>query len=231
MNSIKHQPGLNMQSSTQSLFLQLHIVAGALSLLCSLIAVTARMANWPHRWHVLSGQVYTYAMWAIFLTVIPLTLIYKHNLFLLVVGIFSAYLATAGWRYAKNRKGTPQLLDWVLVGVMSITAVVMMAYGIWLLTKGVGLGIVMMVFSVIAGLLASQDILSMRQGGLTGKARIARHLTMMLAGTIAVITAALVVQVKFDPAFVVWIAPTLVITPLIAYWRRKVQGDSNGLKV
>jgi hypothetical protein len=215
----------------EKFFLQLHVVAGILSLLCALIAVAVRMANWPQRWHVLSGQIYTYAMWTIFLTVIPLTLFFKQNLFLLVVGIFSAYLATAGWRYAKNRQGTPQWVDWALVWLMALTAVVMLAYGIWLLSRGVGLGIVMIVFSVLAALLASQDIKSMRAGGLTGKARIARHLTMMLAGTIAVITAALVVQVKFEPAFVLWIAPTLIITPLISYWRRKVEGDSVGVKV
>ncbi len=209
----------------RQLFLQLHVMAGIVSLICAFIAVGARMANWPHRVHVISGQIYTYGMWTIFLTVLPLTLIFKQNLFLLVIGIFSAYLATAGWRYATHRKGTPRLLDWATAWLMAATAVAMLGYGLWLLSAGNRMGIVLMVFGAIGATLAALDISSLRKGGLTGKARIAQHLTMMLAGTIAVITAVLVAQVKFEPAFVLWIAPTFMITPMIVYWRRKVKGD------
>ena len=52
--------------------------------------------------------------------------------------------------------------------------------------------------------------------------RIARHLTNMLAGTIATVTAVVVVNVETDPPWLAWIIPTLVITPLIAWWNRRV---------
>jgi hypothetical protein len=43
----------------------------------------------------------------------------------------------------------------------------------------------------------------------------------MLAGTIAVITAVLVTNVNIEPVFILWILPTILITPLIFWWNRK----------
>jgi hypothetical protein len=44
----------------------------------------------------------------------------------------------------------------------------------------------------------------------------------MLAGTIAAVTAFTVVNVRVEPAFVVWLAPTVALTPLIVYWNHRV---------
>ena len=45
---------------------------------------------------------------------------------------------------------------------------------------------------------------------------------MMLAGSIATITAFVVVNFTFDPAFILWLAPTVVITPIILIWNIKI---------
>jgi hypothetical protein len=44
----------------------------------------------------------------------------------------------------------------------------------------------------------------------------------MLGGTIAVVTAVLVVNIEASPTWLWWVLPTFVITPMIAYWNRKV---------
>ena len=44
----------------------------------------------------------------------------------------------------------------------------------------------------------------------------------MMAGTIATVTAVLVVNVATDPVWIAWIAPTVVITPFIFYWNKKL---------
>ena len=60
------------------------------------------------------------------------------------------------------------------------------------------------------------------------KLRIANHLQRMLGGTIATITAVLVqqlvprIQNNQIPEFVIWIGPTIVLTPLIFYWSKKI---------
>ena len=44
----------------------------------------------------------------------------------------------------------------------------------------------------------------------------------MMAGTIATVTAVVVVNVTTRPAWLAWILPTLLIAPLIAWWNRRV---------
>ena len=44
----------------------------------------------------------------------------------------------------------------------------------------------------------------------------------MMGGTIAVVTAVLVVNVNIEPQWIFWILPTLLITPIIAWWNWKV---------
>ena len=46
----------------------------------------------------------------------------------------------------------------------------------------------------------------------------------MLAGTIAVITAVLVTNVNIEPVFILWILPTIIITPIIFWWNTKILG-------
>ena len=52
--------------------------------------------------------------------------------------------------------------------------------------------------------------------------RIAKHLTNMMGGTIAVVTAVLVVNPPANPEWVWWILPTVLITPVITWWNKKV---------
>jgi hypothetical protein len=44
----------------------------------------------------------------------------------------------------------------------------------------------------------------------------------ILAGTIAVITAVLVVNVNIEPVWIWWVLPTALITPVIIWWKIKV---------
>ena len=46
----------------------------------------------------------------------------------------------------------------------------------------------------------------------------------MMGGTIAVITAVLVVNVELEPIWIWWVLPTALITPVIFWWNRKILG-------
>ena len=84
--------------------------------------------------------------------------------------------------------------------------------------------ITLIVFGFIAISLGYSDFRSYRNKSAIGKQRIARHLTNMLAGTIAVITAVLVTNINIEPVFILWILPTIIITPIIFWWNRKILG-------
>ena len=202
----------------------LHIAAGSIALLSAVLAlVTAKGgAN-----HVKTGQVYALGMTVIFLTAVPLAML-GTNIFLLLIAVFSFYLVFAGWRFARNRRGRPQPVDWAAVVILGLTGLGMWGYGAVLGMQEDAQWVTMVIFGAIAVALALADTHfhhRLAQGqSRAGKQRIQRHLTNMLAGTIATVTAVMVVNVDLNPVWIPWILPTVVITPLIIWWNRRVSG-------
>lgn len=196
-----------------------HIGAGVAALIAALLALfTAKGA----RGHVLAGRLYFYAMVIIFVTALVMAVI-NGRVMLFFIALFSFYLAYAGWRFAKNRKGFATLSDWIAAGVILLVGVGMWGLGFWYFAMGDGQFVTMGVFGAIALGLGVQGLRTHRQQIATGKRRIALHLSHMMAGTIAVITATLVVNVDQEPVWLWWILPTIIITPAIIWWARKVQ--------
>ena len=202
--------------------LVIHIAAGCVALLTAFVAlVTAKGGTL----HVRAGRVYAISMTLIFLTAIPLAL-FGASVFLLLIAVFSFYLVFAGWRFARNRSRRPQPIDWAAAAIMGLTGLGMWAYAGVLAASGGGNWITLLVFGFIAVALAAADGLFFNQGRGSGRRpaphlRIQRHLTNMMAGTIATITAVMVVNVSMDPVWLPWLLPTIVITPLITWWNIK----------
>jgi len=199
------------------ILLSIHILAGTIALLCSALAVSSEKGK---KFHVLSGRTYFWCMVAIFLTAIPMSII-NSNTFLFLIAIFSFYLAFAGMRFAKNRKGIATTIDWIAVSLMILSGLGMWALAITYFISDNSQYITLLVFGFIALALGYGDYRSHKNKAATGKERIAKHLTNMMAGTIAVITAVLVVNVNIEPIWIWWLLPTVVITPIISYWNKK----------
>jgi len=200
-----------------SILLAIHILAGTIALLCAALAVSSEKGK---KFHVLSGRTYFWCMVGIFLTAIPMSII-SSNIFLSLIAIFSFYLAFAGMRFARNRKGVATTLDWIAVYLMIFSGI-----GMWILAAIYFLNsntqyIVLLVFGFLAIALGYADFRSYKNNSATGKERISRHLTNMMGGTIAVITAVLVVNPPFEPEWVWWVLPTVLITPVIFWWNFK----------
>ena len=189
----------------------IHIIAGTVSLLAAALAVASGKEK---KEHILAGRTYFWGMFLIFITAIPMSII-SSNLFLFPVAIFSFYLAYAGMRFARNRTGIASTFDWAAVGLMILSGIAMWCLATLYFINNNTQFITLTVFGFIAISLGYADFRSYRNKSAIGKKRIARHLTNMLAGTIAVITAVLVTNVNIEPVFIFWILPTILITPLI----------------
>ena len=201
-----------------TILLPIHILAGTIALLCAALAVSSEKGK---RLHVLSGRTYFWSMATIFLTAIPMSII-SNNIFLFLIAIFSFYLAFAGMRFARNRKGVATTLDWIAVSLMILSGL-----GMWILAAIYFSNtntqyIVLLVFGFLAIALGYADFKSHKNKSAIGKERISRHLTNMMGGTIAVITAVLVVNPPFEPEWVWWVLPTVLITPVIFWWNSKI---------
>ena len=195
----------------------IHILAGTLALMA---AVSAVLSSKGKKVHIIVGRTYFWGMTIIFLTAIPMSIV-SGNVFLFLIAIFSFYLAYAGMRFARNRTGIANIFDWVAVGLMILSGMVMWCLAIFYFINNNSQYITLIIFGFIAISLGYTDFRGYRNKSAIGKQRIARHLTNMLAGTIAVITAVLVTNIYIEPVFILWILPTIVITPIIFWWNRK----------
>ena len=208
---------MNGQSFTV-LLLAGHIIGGSIALLSAAIALATKKGGSQHKFF---GKLYVSGMLAVFLSAVPLAVL-KNNVFLLLIGVFSFYLVFSGFRFARNKTGQPRIWDWVAISLILLSAI-----GMWVVSYSFyrvenGQWVTLFIFGAIATILGTTDAATWAKREATGKKRIARHLTNMMAGTIATVTAALVVNVSTDPVWIAWIAPTVVITPIIVFWNKRI---------
>lgn len=202
----------------ETVLLYVHILSGATALLTAVIPVLTKKGGINH---VRAGRVYALAMTVVFLTALPLAVL-GGDVFLLIIAVFSFYLVFAGWRFARNRGAKPLWVDWTSTSIMAATGLAMWVYSAVIGLSGDSSWITLVVFGTIALALSLVDAQYHRRWSESAATRIQRHLTNMLAGTIATITAVAVVNVSFDPAWIIWIAPTALITPLIVWWNIRI---------
>ena len=198
--------------------LLIHILAGTIALLATVFAIFSEKGK---RIHISAGRTYYWGMVGIFLTALPMSIINK-EIFLFLVAFFSFYLAFAGRRFAQNRTGIASRIDWIAVGLMIFTGIGMCVLAVFYVIDSNSLYITLLVFGLISIAIGLTDYKTHKHQEAIGKKRIARHLTNMLAGTIAVVTAFLVVNVDMEPQWLPWILPTVVIVPVINWWNSKV---------
>lgn len=206
--------------------LAIHVAAGSAALATAAVALSTAKGG-VH--HIRAGRVYAAAMAVVCATALPLAVL-GSDVVLLLVAVFSFYLVFAGWRFARNASGRARFVDWAAAALMGLTGLGMWGYGAALCLRGDAQWVTMAVFGFIALALAAVDARYHRSPRGSGRQRIARHLTNMLAGTIATVTAVVVVNVDTNPVWLAWILPTILITPLIVWWNRRVKRGAGGLQ-
>ena len=97
-----------------TLLLAIHVLAGTVSLLSAALALFSGKGK---RLHLNAGNIYFWGMLGVFLTAIPMSML-TGNIFLFLIAVFSFYLAFAGRRFAKNRTGLAERIDWIAVSLM-----------------------------------------------------------------------------------------------------------------
>ena len=200
------------------ILLPIHILAGTIALFAAAFAICSEKGK---KIHITAGKTYYWGMVGIFLTALPMSIINK-EISLFLVAFFSFYLAFAGRRFAQNRTGVASRIDWIAVGLMIVTGIGMWLLAIFYFIDSNSDYIVLFFFGFISIVLGYTDYITHKHQEATGKKRIARHLSNMLAGTIAVVTAVLVVNVNMEPQWLPWILPTVILVPVISWWNWKV---------
>lgn len=148
----------------------------------------------------------------------------KPNPFLFAIGCFSSYLVASGYARAKNRSGKAATFDWTISGLGLATSIVMLSLG--LASTGT-IHIVLIVFAGVSGVLSVIGIIGLLQHKFKGNERIINHMVHMMGGTIATVTAVALVNIRgVQPGWLVWIAPSILIVPVIIYWAIRLRRSS-----
>ncbi len=124
--------------------LTIHIFSGVVALFVAPGAmITHKGGLWHRRW----GKVYFWSMAIVALTAVVLSLL-RPGVFLLLVAIFSFYLAFTGYSvlYRKTPRHRATLLDWVGTVLMLLGGIALLGLGAYLLTTS-GFGLVPIVFA------------------------------------------------------------------------------------
>lgn len=204
------------------ILLVVHVAAGSTALLAAIASISVVKGSSRHNF---TGRVYFWAMMAVAITALPVSLI-RPNALLFLVALFSSYMAYAGWRLgraARAKPTRPPIVEWSML----LVALGMISYGLVMAFTGAPMGWALVAFGSIGLQFAIDDIRNWAVER-NFSARIQSHLQHMLGGTIATVTAVLVQQIvprlgDGNPwAVVVWLSPTVIITPLIVLWSRHV---------
>ncbi len=209
----------------------MHIIAGSLALLAGPIAMVNQNGGQVHR---ISGRIYYWSMIVICLTTLVLS-IYRANWLLLMIGAFTAYLVLSAYRALalKNlHKGQKaEQVDWIILIASGISAAALIITGGYLLYYGNSFGFVPLTFGFVMSSGVKQDYKRFTVPPTEKNHWLLKHITGMMGGYIATITAFLVQNIHVDPAFVVWLAPSLIIAPFISYTVRKFKKGPGKIKL
>ena len=203
----------------RDIVLILHVVCGSIALLTSALAFLTLKGP---KFHAKVGRAYALAMTGVGLTSIGLWLLGSSD-FLLFIAFFSSYMVLVGWRLGQNRRGIIGLIDQLLIGLGLIGTFGLLFIAINIVftqdidsEQSPAFAIVPLVFAVICGALTYFQRLSLKNGvAPRGKERIRLHGIFMGAGTISTITAFSLTAI--GGGIVIWLLPTAIGSPLIAY--------------
>ena len=207
------------------IFLTLHIIGGAVGLLTGTFNLVRRKGDGRHR---LVGKIFAYAMLTAGFSSLVLSALHP-NYFLFMIGVFTIYLVGTGSRYVHlkmlGRDQKPTTLDWLLTTGMLVAGLLFIGLGIRHVLAQNNFGIVFIVFGVLGLRFVKTDFTNYKGTPKEKNYWMLAHLQRMTGGYIAALTAFLVVNAKYSPIdfppILVWLLPTVILTPLIISWSRK----------
>ena len=204
-----------------SILLYIHIATGSLALLTGTINMVQKKGGIKHR---KMGRFYVGSMLATGISALIMAQI-KPNPFLFIVGVFTIYLVGTADRYIQPTLKKPSLIDWAYTVGMLVFSFIFILLGMSAAIQSNAMGWVMLTFGGIGLFSVFQDIKNYLGKNPARNYRLLTHIGRMVGGYTATVTAVLVVngdRLPFAvPEFLLWLSPTLVLTPLSFYWIRQ----------
>lgn len=216
------------------ILLFLHIAGGIVGLLSGAAAMGFRKGSPGHR---VSGNAFVVSMLVMGACGSTLALM-KHQLNNVFGGLLTFYMITTAWSAGRRRNGQISVLDWgalvfgLTIGVSLITLGGLVASGHAGSQAGVPLGMYFFL-GTIPLLAAAGDIRMIVRGGITGAARVARHLWRMCFGLFIATGSFFLGQQQVIPAVLrkQYLLVPLAVLPLglLLYWLVRISVLKRGI--
>lgn len=194
-----------------------HIIFGSIALISGTISLITKKGN---KLHKKFGKVFYYTLLLSALISLLVAIMPNHkNPFLFFLGLLSLYLIIGGYRSIKfKNKNTLFLVDKIIAYLIIILGIVMVLYSISLNSK---INIVLLNFGVVSILFGIIDLVLFRDLKRIRKNWLKIHLTKMIGGYMATVTAFVVNQ--WNLGIWGWFTPTIIGNIYIIYWFYKLK--------
>lgn len=198
-------------------FIWVHVVTGTLALLAGTVALIVKKGG---TWHKRSGKLFFWSMMVCGMVAILVSISPGHeSVFLFCLGVFSLYLIISGYLALRYKKPSGQYLwDKVLAVIMLLVSIGMIYMS---LSRG-HINYVLLVFGLMGLNFGVGDMIKLRKPDQLKTEWLKIHLGKMTGGFIATVTAFIVAN-SVIPGMLGWFVPTLIGTPYIIYWNRKLK--------
>jgi len=196
----------------------IHIAAGFIAFFIAPCAMLTRKGGDAHRrW----GKIYFWSMAVMAFTAV-IVAAYRPNIFLLLIAIFSFYMALTGYRVLfrkrPDRGQKANALDWAAASIMLIVGVALIGLG-FLAPQVLRISpIISSVFGVTGIIFGGRDVQKFLRPLAQKNSWFFNHIGGMLGSYIAALSAFSVVNFDFLPTVVRWLWPTMIGTPGIFIW-------------
>ncbi len=211
-----------------NVFLICHIVGGSIGLLAGVLNMLRKKGDKAHK---LVGKIFLISMLTTGISSLIVASIHPNH-FLFMVGVFTLYMVGSGQLYLKLRENpTYKSIEWAITTIMFIAVILFIGFGALTLMQKNLFGLVHVTFGFLGLLFVRKDFQNFKGKSAIKNYWFVAHIQRMTGGFIAAFTAFLVVNAKYFPEqfphFVIWLLPTILVTPVIIKWSRKYEIKNN----
>ncbi|WP_324025567.1 hypothetical protein QSV08_20630 [Maribacter sp. BPC-D8] len=206
------------------IFIYIHAFFGGVGLITGIASIVVKKGRLNHK---RLGKWFSWSMIISSAISLVIARMPNHiNTFLFLIGIFTIYMVLAGNRaltFKSVKKTKANLTDKLVSGIMALSALLMIGFGVTGLLNGYSHSILFLFFGIIGLFLPYGDYKLFKNTLENRKLWLINHLSRMLGALIASVTAFIVAGMHQDTLWA-WMTPSVFGTAYIIYWIKKTKG-------
>lgn len=199
------------------IIIYIHVITGTLAMIAGTVSMIAKKGGKVHK---KAGLLFFYSLLISDVISLIVSAMPEHeNPFLFCIGVFTLYLIVSGYLVLRYKRETVNLFwDKILSTTMLITGIGMILYPIILFGN---FNIVLGVFGIVGVIMSCIDFARYRNKAKLREQYLQLHLSKMIGGFIASITAFIVANGVLS-GLIGWLSPGIIGGFVIAYWTIKL---------